>query len=195
MIRKYSLAFVIFAATLFFVALGVAFGGRLKVAFMSSGDVPGSTGPANTPNLAAQHLLENVQRRNVDAAYTYLGNTQDVSLDAFSREVSGSDGNLKSLAALNEFQIRTLKTGGEEATVRADLQWSTAVGAFYETRDFNAVKSKSGWKVIWPVQAEAKLAPQVVPVTYPRWDMVGTKEETSATEQLRAPTIKVLSQN
>ena len=54
MIRKYTLAFVIFAATLFFVALGVAFGGRLKVAFMSSGDVPGSTGPANTPNLVSE---------------------------------------------------------------------------------------------------------------------------------------------
>jgi hypothetical protein len=194
MIRKYSLAFVIFAATLFFVALGVAFGGRLKVAFMSSGDVPGSTGPANTPNLAAQHLLENVQRRNVDAAYSYVGNTQDVTLDAFAREVSGSDGNLKSLAALNEFQVRTLKAGGEEATVRADLQWSTAVGAFYETRDFNAVKSKSGWKVIWPIQQEARLAPQVVPVTYPRWDMVGA-DANSANEELPAPRVRVLSQN
>jgi hypothetical protein len=194
MIRKYTLAFVIFAATLFFVALGVAFGGRLRVAFMSSGDVPGSTGPANTPNLAMQHLLENVQRRNPDAAYSYVGNGQDVSRDVFSREISGADGNLKSLAALNEFQIRTLKNAADEATVRAELQWSTAVGAFYETRDFNVAKSKSGWKVIWPVQAEAKLAPQVVPVTYPRWDMVGTKDETSA-EQLRAPTIKVLSQS
>ncbi|MCU1306920.1 MAG: hypothetical protein JWN45_1615 [Acidobacteriaceae bacterium] len=194
MIRKYTLAFVIFAATLFFVALGVAFGGRLRVAFMSSGDVPGSTGPANTPNLAAQHLLENVQRRNVDAAYSYVGNTQDVSLDAFSREVSGSDGNLKSLAALNEFQIRALKFGGEEATVRADLQWSTAVGAFYETRDFNAVKSKSGWKVIWPIQQEAKLAPQVIPVTYPRWDMVGSNAN-AANDELPAPRVRVLSQN
>src|SRR5437879_6449820 len=110
MIRRYTLAFAIFAATLFFVALGVAFGGRLRVAFMSSGDVPGSIGPANTPVLAVQHLLENVQRRNVDAAYSYIGNGQDVSLDAFSREVSGSDGNLKSLAALNEFQVRALNT-------------------------------------------------------------------------------------
>src|SRR5438046_1323112 len=100
MIRRYTLAFVIFAATLFFVALGIAFGGRLKVAFMSSGDVPGSTGPATTANLAAQHLFENVQRRNVDAAYSYVANTQDLGLDAFSRQVSGSDGNLKSLAAL-----------------------------------------------------------------------------------------------
>jgi hypothetical protein len=194
MIRKYTLAFVIFAATLFFVALGVAFGGRLRVAFMSSGDVPGSTGPATTPNLAMQHLLENVQRRNPDGAYSYVGNSQDVTLDAFSREIGGADGNLKSLAALNEFQIRTLKSAGDEATVRTDLQWSTAVGAFYETRDFNVVKGKSGWKVIWPVEAEAKLAPQVVPVTYPRWDMVGAKDEKS-TELLREPKIKVLSQS
>src|SRR5437870_1331160 len=99
MIRRYTLAVVIFAATLFFVALGVAFGGRLKVAFMTSGDVPGSTGPATTPVMAVQHLFENVQRRNANAAYSYIGNNQDVSLDTFSREVSGSDGNLKSLAA------------------------------------------------------------------------------------------------
>jgi hypothetical protein len=195
MIRKYTLAFVIFAATLFFVTLGVAFGGRLRVAFMSSGDVPGSTGPANTPNLALQHLLENVQRRNPDAAYSYVGNGQDVSLDAFSREISGSNGNLKSLAALNEFQIRTLKSTGDEATVRAELQWSTAVGAFYETREFNAVKGRSGWKVIWPVEPDSKLAPQVVPVTYPRWDMVGSKNDATATEQMRPPKVRVMSQN
>src|SRR3982074_2055182 len=142
MIRKYTLAFIIFAATLFFVALGVAFGGRLRVAFMSSGDVPGSTGPATTPVLAVQHLLENVQRRNVDAAYTNVGNSQDVSLDSFNLQVAGADGDLKSLAALNEFQVRTLKTSGNEAAVRADLQWSTAVGAFNETRDLNTVKTK-----------------------------------------------------
>jgi hypothetical protein len=192
MIRKYTLAFVIFAATLFFVAMGVAFGGRLRVAFMSSGDVPGSTGPANTPVLAMQHLLENVQRRNVDAAYTYVGNIQDVSLDSFNRQVAGSDGNLKSLAALNEFQVRTLKTSGNEATIRADLQWSTAVGAFNETRDLNTVKTKDGWKVIWPVEKEAKLAPQVVPVTFPRWDMVGVENKDS---DLPAPHVRVISQS
>src|SRR4051812_6897241 len=117
MIRKYSAAFVIFAATLLFVGLGVAFGGRLKVAFMSSGDVPGSTGPATTPVTAVQHLFENVQRRNVDAAYSYVANNQDVSLDAFSREVSGSNGNLKSLAALNDFQVRSLNSTGDEAKI------------------------------------------------------------------------------
>jgi hypothetical protein len=193
MIRKYTLAFVIFFATLFFVAMGVAFGGRLRVAFMSSGDVPGSTGPANTPVLAMQHLLENVQRRNLDAAYTNVGNSQDVSLDSFKRQVAGSDGNLKSLAALNEFQVRTLKTSGNEATVRVDLQWSTAVGAFNETSDRNTVKTKDGWKVIWPVEKEAKLAPQVVPVTFPRWDLVGDAEKNGT--DLPAPRVRVVSQS
>jgi hypothetical protein len=192
MIRKYTLAFVIFGATLFFVALGVAFGGRLRVTFMSGGDVPGSAGPANTPNLAAQHLLENVQRRNVNAAYSYVGNGQDVSLDAFSRDINGANGNLKSLAALNEFQIRILKNARDEAIVRAELQWSTAVGAFYETREFKAVKSKSGWKVIWPVEPDSKLAPQVVPVTYPRWDMAGVKDDSA---ELPSPLVRVMSQS
>ncbi|MCU1286154.1 MAG: hypothetical protein JWO13_2504 [Acidobacteriales bacterium] len=191
MIRRYSLAVVIFVATLFFVALGVAFGGRLKVAFMSSGDVPGSTGPATTAVTAVQHLFENVQRRNVDSAYSYVANNQDVSLDAFSREVSGSDGNLKSLAALNDFQVRALSTSGDEAKVRADLQWSTAVGAFFESRDLKAVKTQAGWKVEWPAQPEAKLAPQVVPVTYARWDLVGSEGGSTG---LPAPHVKVISQ-
>jgi hypothetical protein len=193
LIRKYSLAFVIFAATFLFVLLGVAFGAKLRVAFMSSGDVPGSTDPATSPALAAQRLFENVQRRNLDAAYTYVGNGQDVSRDAFDREINGVDGSLKTLAALHDFQVRTLKAAGNEAVVRADLQWSTAVGAFYEAHDLKAVKGKSGWKVIWPVKPDPALAPQVVPVTYPRWDLVGGGSKSG--EELPAPRVRVLSQN
>jgi hypothetical protein len=194
MAQKYSLAFVIFAATILFVALGVAFGAKLRVAFMSSGDVPGSTDPATTPALAAQHLFENVQRRNLDAAYTYVGNRQDVSREAFDHAINGIDGSLKTLAALHDFQVRTLKSDGGEAVVRADLQWSTAVGAFYEAHDLKTVKSQSGWKVIWPVESEPTLAPQVVPVTYQRWDLVGSGDKRSG-EELPAPKVRVLSQN
>ena len=98
MIRRNALAVAILGFTALFVLAGVALGGKLKVAFMSSGDIPGSSDPAPTPTAAVQRLYENVQRRNLDFAYKYVANQEDVAADSFNHDIGGSDGNLKSLA-------------------------------------------------------------------------------------------------
>src|SRR5439155_21147256 len=75
--------------------------------------------------------------------------------------------------------------------VRADLQWSTPVGAFFENREFDVVQGKdNSWKVVWPVDHQPKLAPQVVPVTYQRWDMVGGDKPSDY-----SPKVRIISQN
>src|SRR3954471_6541359 len=191
MIRRNLLAVIILVFTALFVLAGVALGGKMKVALMSSGDIPGSTDPATTPAAAVQHLFENVQRRNLDFAYKYVANNEDLAADTFSRELAGSDGNLKSLAALNDFQVHLLSKSTDKAKVRAELQWSTPVGGFFETRDFDVQQGKDNfWKVIWPVDHQPKLAPQVVPVTYQRWDMVGGDKPSNY-----SPKVRIVSQN
>lgn len=190
MVRRNALAVAILVCTALFVLAGLAFGGRLKVAFMASGDMPGSTAPADTPIAAVQHIFENVQRRNLDAAYKYVSNQEDLAADTFSRDLAGADGNLKSLASLNDFQIHLLAKKDNTAKVRVDLQWSTPVGAFYENRQFDVVQAKdNSWKVVWPVDRVPKLAPQVVPVNYQRWDMPAN------TSSDYTPKVRIVSQN
>lgn len=191
-IRRNGLAVAILVFTALFVLAGVALGGKLKVAFMSSGDIPGSTTPANTPTEAVQRLFENVQRRNLDFAYKYVSNQEDLAADTFSRELAGADGNLKSLAALNDFQVRQLVKKDNTARVRAELQWSTPVGAFFENREFDVVQAKdNSWKVVWPIDHAPKLTPQVIPVTYQRWDYVSADNKPSD----YSPKVRIVSQN
>ena len=191
MFRKNGLAFAIFILTGLFVLAGVAFGGKLKVAFMTSGDIPGSTTPADTPTAAVQRLFENVQRRNMDSAYKYVSNQEDLAADTFSRDLAGADGNLKSLAALSDFQVHQLTKKDNTAKVHAELQWSTPVGAFFETRDLDVLQGKdNNWRVVWPVDHAPKLAPQVVPVTYERWDMSAAAKTSDY-----QPKVRIVSQN
>ncbi len=53
-----------------------------------------------------------------------------------------------------------------------DLEYATAVGAFYDTRDLKVVKEGDSWKVEWPVAKEAKVPPQVIQENYLRWDVI-----------------------
>jgi hypothetical protein len=190
MIRRNALAVVIMVCTALFVVAGLAYGGRLKTAFINGGDLPGATAPADTPTAAVQHLYENVQRRNLDAAYKYVANQEDLEADAFSRDLAGTNGNLKTLASLNDFQIHLLTKKDNTAKVRADLQWATPVGAFFENRQLDVVQGKdNSWKVVWPVDHAPKLAPQVVPVNYQRWDMISSKPSDYE------PKVHIVSQN
>ena len=138
-----------------------------------------------------EELSPFVWRRNLDFAYKYVANQEDVGADVFSRDIGGTDGNLKSLAALNDFQVHILNKADDKAKVRAELQWSTPVGGYFETRDFDVVQGKDNmWKVEWPVDHAPKLAPEVVPVTYQRWDMVGGDKPSDY-----SPKVRIISQN
>ena len=83
-----------------------------------------------------------------------------------------------------------------EAMVRADLQWSTAVGAFYESRDLRTVLEGSTWKVVWPVQKAPNVPPQVIPVTFLRWDVIqrGSDDDWGA-QNVEAPKVRIVSMN
>ena len=83
-----------------------------------------------------------------------------------------------------------------EALVRATLEYATAVGAFYDTRDLKVVKEGDSWKVDWPVVKEAKVPPQVIQSNYLRWDVItrGSDDDWGA-QNVEAPRVRIVSMN
>src|SRR5919107_76043 len=122
--RKYGLATAIFVLTIAFVVLGYALGDKLKVVYMRQGATVGNNAPAGTPAAAVQKFLTEIQRRDFDAAYNYVANKQDLDREDFIRDVRGSDGDLRTLAALSDFDTQQLATDGSTSKVRANLQWA-----------------------------------------------------------------------
>jgi hypothetical protein len=103
---------------------------------------------------------------------------------------------LRSFSTLANATPKVLRENDSQALVRADLQWSTAVGAIYDTKDLNVTKADGGWKVQWPVTAQAKVPPQVIPVNFLRWDVVtrGADDDWGA-QNVEAPRVRIVSMN
>ncbi len=169
----------------------------LTVVFVAAATIqPSSTEAATTPEGAVQSLLAQIRNRNLDSAYSYVANTADVSKDAFAREVQGSYGSLRTNSTLQRFDTKVIARSGDEASVRSSLQWSTAVGAIYETRELKTQKEGQLWKVEWPVEKAPNVPPQVIPVTFLRWDVIqrGANDDFGA-QNVEAPRVRVVSMN
>lgn len=193
--RKVTLPAAIFILTVVFVLLGYAMGDKLKVVGMRSGSTIGQTAPAGTPAAAVQKFYGSIQRRDFDAAYSFIANKQDVDRDALYRDIKGTDGDLRTLAQLSDFDTQQLAKDGEQAKVRANLQWATAVGAYYESRDLKVVNSKSGWQIEWVPSKQVTVPPQVVAVNYPRWDLIRPDSAGPlANTKLGTPKVRIISQ-
>jgi hypothetical protein len=193
--RKSMIPAAIFILTVAFVLLGYTLGDKLKVVGMRTGSTIGQTAPAGTPAAAVQKFYNSVQRRDYDAAYSFIANKQDVDRDAFYRDLKGTDGDLRTLAQLSDFDTQQLAKEGDEAKVRANLQWATAVGAYYESRDLKVMNTKSGWQLEWIPAKEVKVPPQVVAVNYPRWDLIRPDSAGPlANTQLGTPKVRIISQ-
>lgn len=151
---------------------------------------------AGTPEHAVQLMLSQIQARNFDAAYARLANRSDVDREAFTRELAGSYGSLLTYASLESYDVWGLHSGDQEATVRAKLHYSTAVGPLDDIRDMKVEKSGDTWKVMWPVDNSKKLPPQVIPVNYLRWDVInrGAGEDWGV-QNVDSPQVRIISMN
>ncbi len=56
------------------------------------------------------------------------------------RDLAGRDGSLRTYSALQQVDTKVLHQNDNQALVRATLQYATAVGAIYDTRDLKVVK-------------------------------------------------------
>lgn len=155
-----------------------------------------TTADLSTPDGAVRAMFDDVQSHNWKAAYELVANQNAIDLQSFIREAGGSNGDLRTFSTLAKVTPKILRESDSEAQVRTDLQWSTAVGAIYGTRDLKTVKDAKGWKVEWPAEQQAKVPPQVIPVTFLRWDVVTRgSDDDWGSQNVDAPRVRIVSMN
>ena len=169
----------------------------LTVALIAAGSVhTSSTTVASTPEGAVRSMFADVKNRNWPGAYSYVNPASNVDYQDFQRDLLGRDGSLRSYSQLEGIDARVLHESETDALVRTELKYSTAVGAFYDTRDVKLVKADRGWKVDWLVAKPVSVPPQVIPVNYLRWDIVwrGTGDDWGA-QNVQDPNVRIISMN
>jgi hypothetical protein len=151
---------------------------------------------AGTPDAAVRSFFEQVKNRNWSSAYSYVSPSSNTDQASIQRELGGKDGSLRTYSTLQEVQTKVLHENDAEALVRANLQWSTAVGASNSSRDVKVVREDGSWKVYWPSEKQQNLPPQVIPVNYLRWDIIrrGPEEDWGA-QNVEAPKVRIISMN
>jgi hypothetical protein len=119
-----------------------------------------------------------------------------VDKEAFIHDVNGNYGSLRTLSSLEGSRPRVLNENGDQALVRADMHWSTAVGPVYDVRELKVVRDGGTWKVVWPLQKQPDVPPQVVPVNYLRWDVIyrGAKDDWGR-QNVDSPQVRIVSMN
>lgn len=152
--------------------------------------------PATTPEGAVQELLDHAQSRDFGGAFSYVSKSSNTDQQSFAKDFTGRDGSLRTYSSLQKFDTKVLHENDQQAVVRANIEWSTAVGAFYDNRDLDVVREGNSWKVVWPVTKQAKIPPQVIPVNYLRWDIVtrGSDDDWGA-QNVEAPRVRITSMN
>jgi hypothetical protein len=157
---------------------------------------PREAASAKSPDGAVRALFQHVQARDYKGAYSYVANSGDVGEQAFVGDLAGRDGSLRTYSALERIDTNVLHASSDRALVRATLEYTTAVGPVFDTRDLNAVNDGGRWKVEWPVMKEAKVPPQVIKENYLRWDVItrGSDDDWGA-QNVEAPRVRIVSMN
>jgi hypothetical protein len=169
----------------------------LTLALIAAGTVhKSSSAPASTPEGAVQSMFANAKAHDWKGAYTYVAGSSNVSQDELIRDLAGRNGSLRTYSQLDSVNTRVLHESENEATVRTELKYATAVGASYDSKDLKVVKDDGVWKVLWPAEKEANVPPQVIPVNYLRWDIVwrGNGDDWGS-QNVENPNCRILSMN
>ncbi len=150
---------------------------------------------AATPDAAVQGLYERVKARDFAGALAYVTKASNLDVQSFTRDVSGRDGSLRTYSSLQGVETHIVSQNDSQAVVRANAQWSTAVGAIHDTRDLTVVKEGGEWKVQWPKEQAVNVPPQVIPVNYLRWDIIHRDSDEWGAQNAEAPHMRVVSMN
>jgi hypothetical protein len=169
----------------------------LTVALIAMATIqPNQLSPAHSPDGAVRSLFAQVKARDYAGAFSYVANAGDTTEQAFAQDLAGRDGGLRTYSSLQAADTKILHATDDEALVRATLEYATAVGAFYNTRDLKVVKQGDRWKVVWPVTKQANVPPQVIQENYLRWDVItrGASDDWGA-QNVEAPRVRIISMN
>jgi hypothetical protein len=184
---KWTLVIFLTAATAVLVAIAWLQSGGLKQRAMFS---------ANTPEEAVQALMSEIQAHDYQRAYALLDRSSDTDLASFTRDVAGSDGSLRTYSSLQSADVSPLHADQDEAVVRLRMTWSSAVGSLDDVRDVHVRRNGSVWRVVWPKPVFPTVPPQVVPVNYLRWEVIGrdTSQNWGA-QDVDSPKVRITSMN
>src|ERR1051326_2284898 len=107
----------------------------LTVGLIVVGSVHGSSSaPASTPEGAVQAMFANAKSHDWKGAYSYVAPSSNVNQEGFVRDLAGRNGSLRTYSQLDSVNTRVLHESENEALVRTELKYATAVGAWYEDR-------------------------------------------------------------
>jgi hypothetical protein len=168
----------------------------LTILFVAAGSVRASRPKPTTPEGAVQAMFDDVKDRDWKDATDYISKSSDVTANDLRRDLGGTDASLKTYASLQNIDTSVLHQNDHDATVRTRLEYSSAVGALYETRDVHVVNENGTWKVEWKVEKQPKVPPQVIPVNYLRWDVItrGADDDWGA-QNVDPPKVRLTSMN
>jgi hypothetical protein len=158
--------------------------------------IPTTAAKSDTPAGAVSALFNAAKDHNYDRAYSFVAPTSNVDKGEFIRELAGRDGSLRTYSTLQNVDAKVLQESNDNATVRANLEWSTAVGAIYDTRDLKLAKNDGDWKIVWPVEKQPNLPPQVIAVNDLRWYILHANGgEDWGAQNVEAPKVRIVSMN
>ncbi len=156
-----------------------------------------SSDNSHSPDGVVQQFYEDVKVHDYDAANSLVSRSSNIDAATLARDIGGRDGSLKTYSELQKAETRVVARNGNEAIVRASLQWITAVGVLNDSKDVKTVNEDGVWRVLWPKHTEPNLPPQVIPVNYLRWDVVHSDSEDNewGAQNVEAPHVRIISMN
>ena len=146
-----------------------------------------------TAEAAVRNLAEEISRHAWPEAYASLGNKAQFSEADFENDLAGRHLSLRTYSTLDGYEVRALHASANEAEMELRLRWSTVVGTTVDTRDVHLTRVDNRWRADWPLVAELNVPPQVIPVTYLRWDVIyrGGGDDWAA-QDVEAPHIRIV---
>jgi len=147
----------------------------------------------STPQASVENLIGEIGRHEWQDAYSNLANKSEFTEPEFVQDLTGSHGGLRTYATLAGYDISTQHASADKAQVRATLRWSTVVDTFQDVRDLNVVRTDDKWRVAWPIARQPRVAPQVIPVNYLRWDVIfrGAGDDWGA-QDVESPHVRIV---
>jgi hypothetical protein len=151
---------------------------------------------AATPEEAVHALMSKIQAHDYQQAFASLDPGSNTDFASFVQDVAGSDGSLRTYSSLQSVDVSPLRADNDQALVRLRMNWSSAVGSLDDVRDVHVRRNGSIWRVVWPKPEFPKVPPQVVPVNYLRWDVIGrdTSQKWGA-QDVDSPKVRITSMN
>lgn len=185
------LALFIAVATIVFVVIGTLW--PIDSARAMAGAHTGLLLTPDTPQAAVNNLLRELEQRDWHAAYLSLANRNDFTEAQFVRDLVGGYASLRSYATLDSFDVHPQHASDDQADIVANLRWSTVVGTFQDVRRLHVVRAGDRWQVAWPIVQEPRVAPQVIPVNYLRWDVIyrGPEDDWGA-QDVESPHVRIV---